>query len=76
MWFDFYTPGQRVKCIYKSRYKIEYGETGTIVPNLWNDKDIAAVDWDKEEIGRHDCDGTARKGHGWWIPKRYIEVIS
>lgn len=79
MQFDFYTSGQRVRFIYKGiaaddRRSIKYGETGTIVPNPW-DEDVA-VDWDKEEIGRHDCGGYARKGHGWWVPKNCIEFIS
>lgn len=75
MQFDFYTPGQRVKFIYKCKYKIEYGEKGTVVPNLLDEKGIVAIDWDKEEDGRHDCDGTARDGHGWWVPKDYVEII-
>ena len=75
MQFDFYTPGQRVKFIYKgSKHRIEYGEKGTIVPNPWSTGDIA-VDWDKEGDGRHDCGGTARKGHGYWVEKNYVELI-
>lgn len=74
MQFNFYTPGQRVKFIYKHSLKIEYGEEGTIVPNPWDTGDLA-VDWDKEETGRHDCGGATRKGHGWWVEKNHVEVI-
>lgn len=75
--FDLFIPGQRVKYISKYSFMIEYGETGTIVPNPWGVMTTAnvSVDWDKKKTERHDCCGNARNNHGWCVSKRDIEII-
>lgn len=70
--------GDRVVCIIPTD-NISKGMQGTIrdlnLNNIYKMQDIA-VEWDDIIPGGHTLANKCLMGHGWWIFKRYIEVIN
>ena len=72
--FFNYKIGDRVICIDTAgMIGISVGETGVVV-NIRFDKCGVGVCWDKEERFRHTCDGTCKRGHGWYVRPELIAL--
>ena len=69
-----YKIGDRVICITPtSMAGVSAGETGVVV-NIRSDKCSIGVRWDEEGTWRHTCDGTCKKGHGWYVRPEIIAL--
>ena len=72
--FFNYKIGDQVICVDAiGTAGISAGETGVVV-NIRSDKCGIGVCWDKEERFRHTCDGTCKKGHGWYVRPELITL--
>lgn len=79
MKFDFsFHVGEKVR-FYQYRIcslrEMELNETGIITSIVKNGPHsvFVGVQWEKQKNGRHDCQGTCKDRHGWYV--RDDEVI-
>lgn len=69
-----YEVGDRVICIDTIGVSgVSKGETGVVV-DIRPGKCGIGVCWDKEVRFRHACDGTCKKGHGWYVRPELIAL--
>lgn len=74
-----YEVGDHVICLdTTSVIGVNAGETGVVVDiqpnNLQPNKYMIGVCWDKKVRNRHDCGGTCKKGHGWYVGPEQITL--
>lgn len=50
------------------------GCKGTIVYGA--EEDMPGVEFDISSWQGHDCDGHAKDGHGWWVFKEHLVLLS
>lgn len=53
---------------------LNIGDVGTICYVRDEFSTNLGVESDRPSKG-HSCDGRCRKGHGWWVPRRHLELI-
>ena len=63
--------GDRVRAIHDDRDRRLEGKIGTVVEV---EGCCVGVDFDSE-IDGHTCGGSARMGHGWYLPDYYLEYV-
>jgi hypothetical protein len=66
--------GDRVECI-KPVNKIGKGDHGTICALVESGSNSIGVEWDNR-ISSHDCSGSAKNLHGYWMIPNQIKLIT